>query len=139
MKTLSLTENLDLPLAYGPIEARQCFKIQARIEPEPDPKRPSPIDDSDVNLQHHTFYLLIRKMVDNCNINDNVYHEWKNNLVAITFPQKNGDNTAVKRLNAASGSSSLHNLSTFPAVLPGVTGVSQCTSTKTSDTFPPFM
>ena len=35
-KTLSLIENLDFSPAFGPIEARQFFKIQARARSEPD-------------------------------------------------------------------------------------------------------
>ena len=31
-KTLSLTENLDFSPAYGPIETRQFFKIQAQAQ-----------------------------------------------------------------------------------------------------------
>ena len=41
-ETQSLNKNLNFASALGPIEARQFFKIQA----QPEPKNPSPIDDS---------------------------------------------------------------------------------------------
>ena len=43
VKTLSLTENLDLALASGPIEVRHFFKMQAPIRPNPiRPGKPEP-------------------------------------------------------------------------------------------------
>ena len=46
-KALSLFENLHFAPAFGPIEARQIFKIQVRTQT--DPKSLSPIDNSDKN------------------------------------------------------------------------------------------
>ena len=51
--------------------------------------------------------------------------------MAITFPQKNEDNVVADRPSATTGTTLLHNLSAFLAVLPSVTGMSQeCTGTK---------
>ena len=60
-KTLSLAENRDFALASGPIEARQFFKIQAQARREPDPKSPSPIDNSMWRCVHFVIILFYRK------------------------------------------------------------------------------
>ena len=45
-KTVLLTENLDFAPESGSIEARNFFRIQTRVRPEPDPKSRGPIDNS---------------------------------------------------------------------------------------------